>query len=75
MAQEKSLADDRVFFMRIRDEASAKIDEMPHEGDAWPQLGIMLEQQERMVRDALFQATMTADRLGRLAAALQTEQA
>ena len=74
MAQEKSLADNLVFFMRMRDEASAKIDAMPHEGDAWPQLGMMLEQQERTVRDALFQATMTADRLGRLAAALQPEE-
>ena len=75
MAQEKSLADGLVFFMRIRDEASAKIDAMPHDGDAWPHLGTMLEQQDRMVRDALVAATMTAARLGQLAAALQTEQA
>ncbi|MBK9497345.1 MAG: hypothetical protein IPO08_23055 [Xanthomonadales bacterium] len=71
MAQEKSLADQLVFFMRMRDEASAKIDAMSHEGDVWPQIGMMLEQQERMVRDALFQATMTAERLGRLAQAVQ----
>ncbi len=70
MAQEKSLADQLVFFMRMRDEASAKIDAMPHESEAWPQLGLMLEHQERTVRDALHQATMTADRLGRLAAAV-----
>lgn len=75
MAHEKSMADQLVFFMRMRDEASAKIDAIPHEGDAWPQLGMMLEQQERVVRDALFQATMTADRLGRLAAGMQKEQA
>ncbi len=67
MAREQSLADQLVFFLRLRDEASAKIDAMPHEGDAWPQLGIMLEQQERAVRDALVGAAMTADRLGRLA--------
>lgn len=74
MAQEKSLADQLVFFMRMRDEASVKIDAMPHEGAAWPQLGMMLEQQEKLVRDALFHATMTSDRLGRLAATLQPEE-
>jgi hypothetical protein len=67
MAQEQSLADQLVFFLRMRDEASTKIDAMPHDGNAWPQLGIMLEQQERTVRDALVRAAMAADRLGRLA--------
>jgi len=75
MAQEKSLADQLVFFMRMRDEADAKIDAMPHEGDVWPQLGMLLEQQESTVRDALLQATMTSKKLGRLAGLLQKEQA
>jgi hypothetical protein len=70
MAQEKSLADQLVLFLRMRDEAAAKIDSMPREGDAWPQLGMMLEQQDRAVRDALQDAAMTANRLGRLAACM-----
>ena len=75
MAQEKSLADCLVFFMQMSGEASAKIDALPHDGGIWPQLGMMIEQQDRMVRDALFAATMTATQLGRIAAALQIEQA
>ena len=72
MAQEKSLADQLLFFMRVLDDAGTKIDALSHEGKAWTQLGILLEQQERAVRDALHQATMTADRLGRLAT-IETE--
>ena len=67
MAAEKSLADVLVWFLRMRDEAAEKIDALPHEGEAWPNLGMMLEQQERAVRNALHDAAMTADRLGRIA--------
>lgn len=67
---QQSLADKLVFFMRVRDEAKRTIDAMPHESDAWPQLGMMLEQQEQVVRDALHHASLTADRLGRLAQAV-----
>lgn len=74
MTKELSLADQLVRFMRVRDEANAKIEAMPREGDAWTQLGIMLEQQEKAVSDMLYQAMMTADRLGRLAEAVQPKK-
>ena len=67
MAQDKSLADKLVFFMRMRDEAKAKIDALPRDGDAWPIFSVLLDQQEKAAADALYFATMTADRLGRLA--------
>lgn len=67
MAQQQSLADKLVFFMRMRDEAKAKIDAIPQDEEAWSTLSVMLDQQERAAADALYEATMTADRLGRLA--------
>lgn len=73
MAQEKSLADKLVFFMRMRDEAKAKIDALQREGDAWPILSVLLDQQEIEAADALYMATMTADRLGRLAEVAQSK--
>jgi hypothetical protein len=74
MSQKNSLADQLVMFMRTSAEASEKIDTLPHEGDLRSQLGIMLEQQERAVSDALLLAQMTAHRLGRMAKALQAEK-
>lgn len=70
MAQEKSLADRLVLFMRTRDEARAKIEALPREGVAWSQLELMLSDQERALGDALYQAAANADRLGRLAGEL-----
>lgn len=67
MAQQKSLADKLVFFLRVRDEALAKIEDVPKDGDAWPTLAVMMDEQEKAVSDALYLATMTAERLGRLA--------
>jgi hypothetical protein len=67
MAQQKSLADKLVFFLRVRDEALSKIEEVPKDGDAWPTLAVMVEEQEKVIGDALYLATMTAERLGRLA--------
>lgn len=69
MAQEKSIADKLVMFMRVRDEAKAKIDELPHDGDAWPVLQVMLDEVQTMAADALYNAAITADRIGRLAEA------
>ena len=74
MAQDKSLADKLVFFMRMRDEAKAKIDALPRDGDAWPTLSVLLDQQEKATADALYEATMTADRLGRLAEVAQPKK-
>ena len=74
MAQDKSLADKLVFFMRMRDEAKAKIDALPQNGDAWPMLSVLLDQQEKTAADALYAATMTADRIGRLAELAQLKK-
>lgn len=74
MAQEKSLADKLVFFMRMRDEAKAKIDALPQDGDAWPAFSVLLDQQEKAAADALYLATMTANRLGRLAELAQAKK-
>lgn len=74
MAQEKSLADKMVFFMRMRDEAKAKVDALPRDGDAWATLSVLLDQQERAAADALYEATITSDRLGRLAELVQTKK-
>lgn len=71
MAQDKSLADKLVFFMRMRDEAKAKIDALPRDGDTWPTLSVLLDQQEKAAADALYEATITTDRLGRLAEVAQ----
>ncbi len=67
MAQQTSLADKLVMFMRVRDEARAKLDELRQNSDLWPTLSMMLDQQEKAAGDALYEATATADRLGRLA--------
>jgi hypothetical protein len=74
MAQEKSLADKLVFFMRKRDEAKAKIDALPREGDFWPPLSVLLDQQEQVAASALYEAAITADRLGRLAELSQAKK-
>ena len=67
MAQELSLADQLVRFMRMRDDAKAKIETLPKDGEAWPTLSVLLDQQNKAVSDAMYLAAMTADRLGRLA--------
>ena len=67
MAQELSLADQLVRFMRMRDDAKAKIEALPKDGEAWPTLSVLLDQQNKAVSDAMYLAAMTADRLGRLA--------
>ena len=70
MAKENSLADKLVVFMRMRDEARAKVDALPHDGETWPTFSVLMDEQEKAVANALYEATMTADRLGRLAAEL-----
>ncbi len=67
MAQELSLADQLVLFMRMRDEAKAKVEALPKDGEAWPTLSLLLDQQNKAISDAMYLAAMTADRLGRLA--------
>lgn len=67
MAQEKSLADKLVFFMRMRDEARAKLELLDQDGELWPMLAMMLDDREKAVVDALYEQTMAVDRIGRLA--------
>ena len=67
MAQELSLADQLVRFMRMRDDAKAKIEALPKDGEAWPTLSVLLDEQNKAVSNAMYLAAMTADRLGRLA--------
>jgi len=74
MSDYKSLADKMVFFMRVRDDARAKIDALPRNGDAWPVLSVMLDEQEKHAADALYSAAVAADRLGRLAALAELAQ-
>lgn len=68
MAREQSLADQLVFFLRMRDESAAKIEAMDKTHECWGTLQVLLDQQSMNVRDAILQAAATAERVGRLAA-------
>jgi len=74
MAQEKSLADKLVFFMRMRDEARAKLELLDKDGELWPMLAMMLDERERAAGDALYEQTMAVDRIGRLAEWAKTKK-
>ncbi len=67
MAQEKSLADKLVFFLRMRDEARVKLEALDKDGELWPMLAVMLDEREKAAGDALYEQTMAVDRIGRLA--------